>query len=45
MLYYVYSETKTREELIKLIDVVFTKPTSDHIRNCTMNANATFKHQ
>ena len=42
MLYYAYSGTKTREELIKLIDMVSTKPTSYQILNCNMIANATF---
>ena len=40
-----YSGTKTRDELLKLIHIVSTKPTSYHILNCIINANATFNHQ
>ena len=45
MLYYTYSRIKTREELIKLIDIISTNSTSYQILNYNMNGNAAFNHQ
>ena len=45
MLYNAYKGTKSREKLIKLIDVASSKTVSYHILNCTTNATATCYYQ